>query len=501
MNAYLSSHNQEALFSQGIVVYCCFGEPHLICRPEHIPDDPMLGPAMAEFSAGVVFAEQFLQDLDPWRNNHLIISALYDYLNLTLLNGGSKPIYVQLCDVAQAMTDGRLVVYPLEDIAQHPSVVKRQLQKSDKTRSQQSSAEQPKRSSGADLASPQGKSTPSSSKAAVPASSSAGVIDGPSTNTPLPQVAEVPEQFDAVAARQQRYQQRKTLIADTRSLPGAEPAAQRLDFNNDNIVRAEAAQYVYRVDEYNRGHIDTLPEPPVGLKHLNAENTPELADAVFTDNDSGFGAALFESDITGEKMLTFRGTNNGVTGAADWKTNFMQGSGMETTQYNQAMELARRAEQLYQDDVIMVGHSLGGGLATSGVAVSGNKGYTFNSSGLHPKTSAREQGLPLEEVSKLIVSQAVDGDVLTMAQSLPVKGILTGAAGYLGGPVAGLATAAAIAGLDLIPKASGDMRSLPSLQGGTPIDRHGMDQVVEGIESQKQEDINTLNTIKDNYLG
>ena len=79
-----------------------------------------------------------------------------------------------------------------------------------------------------------------------------------------------------------------------------------------------------------------------------------------------------------------------------------------------------------------------------------NKGYTFNSSGLHPKTSAREQGLPLEEVSKLIVSQAVDGDVLTMAQSLPVKGILTGAAGYLGGPVAGLATTAAIAGLDLI---------------------------------------------------
>lgn len=37
-------------------------------------------------------------------------------------------------------------------------------------------------------------------------------------------------------------------------------------------MRAEAAQYAYKVDEYNRGAIDVLPETPVGLKVISPES-------------------------------------------------------------------------------------------------------------------------------------------------------------------------------------------------------------------------------------
>ncbi len=43
-----------------------------------------------------------------------------------------------------------------------------------------------------------------------------------------------------------------------------------------------------------------------------------------------------------------------------------------------------------------------------------------------------------------------------------------------------------------IPEALGEMKTLPSVNGGNPVTRHGMDQVIDGIEAQKQKDIKTL---------
>ena len=200
-------------------------------------------------------------------------------------------------------------------------------------------------------------------------------------------------------------------------------------------------------------------------------------------------------------MLTYRGTNNSVTGKEDWLTNLGQGSGFETEQYTQAMRLAVLTEDVAGDDFVIVGHSLGGGLASSGVAVTGQKGYTFNSAGLHPNTAGRLEGLSLADTGKLITSQAVNGEVLTMAQSLGVKALLTGAAVAVGGPVAGFVAAAGLAAFSALPTAAGEMRSLPSVNGGNPVTRHGMDQVIDGIEAQKSEDIKTITDYSRTYNG
>lgn len=309
-----------------------------------------------------------------------------------------------------------------------------------------------------------------------------------------------PTPLSAVELRQERYHQRRELIDSTKGVDELEDARNRLAFNNDNILRAEAAQYVYSVDEYNRGALAELPPPPIGLTLIEPESVGLSADD-FTNKKSGFGAALFKSEISGETMLTYRGTNNSVTGKEDWLTNLGQGSGFETEQYTQAMRLAVLTEDVAGDDFVIVGHSLGGGLASSGVAVTGQKGYTFNSAGLHPNTAGRLEGLSLADTGKLITSQAVNGEVLTMAQSLGVKALLTGAAVAAGGPVAGFVAAAGLAAFSTLPKAAGELRPLPSVKGGNPVTRHGMDQVIDGIEAQKSEDIKTITDYSRTYNG
>ena len=295
----------------------------------------------------------------------------------------------------------------------------------------------------------------------------------------------------AVEKRKQRYEERKQLLAETAGDPPDIPPAvhaanERFEFNNDNILRAEAAQYVYDVDVYRRGMKSELPEPPLGLELVKPESIGlEMKD--FMDKETGFGAAVFHSEISGENMLVYRGTNNGFTGKKDWATNGMQGLGFETDQYNQAMDLAASVDEIYDGNVTMVGHSLGGGLASSGVAVTGNSGYTFNSAGLHPNTAKRRRGLNNDQVSKLITSQSVAGEVLTGAQSTTTKSVITGAATYWGGPLGGVVVGGGFAALDWLPQASGTMLPLEG-SGLNPVARHGMDQVKNGIELQKKED-------------
>ncbi|GAB7198405.1 PAAR domain-containing protein [Dickeya oryzae] len=315
--------------------------------------------------------------------------------------------------------------------------------------------------------------------------------------------AELPVLDEAltVLQRKDRYLARARLAQQASAMPGLKDAATRLAFNNDSILRAEAAQYVYPVDEVARKARTVLPKPPVGLVHLTAKEIPELAGARFTDLDSGFGAALFKSDINGETMLTFRGTNNAVTGAKDWMTNLSQGMGRETTQYKQAIDLASQVKDLMPSkSSVIVGHSLGGGLASAAVSAAKLPGYTFNAAGLHANTVAK--GADMATTNSLIKTQAVDGEILTMVQTYgkaAVPGLLSGAGALVGGSVGavigGVAGVAALLSGGL-PKAAGEMMPLPA-SGGSPLARHGMDQVIAGIEKEKKEDIGKItNTLK-----
>ncbi|ULR32508.1 PAAR domain-containing protein [Dickeya fangzhongdai] len=311
--------------------------------------------------------------------------------------------------------------------------------------------------------------------------------------------AELPVLDEAltILQRKDRYLARAKLAQQAATMPDLKDAATRLAFNNDSILRAEAAQYVYPVDEVARKARTVLPKAPVGLVHLTAKEIPELASAKFTDPDSGFGAALFKSDINGETMLTFRGTNNAVTGAKDWMTNLSQGMGKESAQYSQSMDLAKIVKRSISPAPSIVGHSLGGGLASSAVGVTGLNGYTFNAAGLHENTVTRVGGLGVDRIGSLIKTQAVDGEILTMAQTYgkaALPGLLSGAGALVGGGVgAAIGGIAGVATLlsGALPKAAGDMMSLPA-SGGSPLARHGMDQVIAGIESQKKDDIGSI---------
>ncbi|MFQ2277025.1 phospholipase, partial [Aeromonas hydrophila] len=242
------------------------------------------------------------------------------------------------------------------------------------------------------------------------------------------------------AQRKLRYQARKQLSERAAKVPGLADAGKRLGFNNDSILRAEAAQYVYGVDEFNRGARTDLPAAPVGLELIDTKKIPGLEKAVFTSKESGFGAALFKSSINNETMLTYRGTNNPVTGKMDWMTNIAQGLvGAETKQYNQAMDLARQVKRTVaspSSPLVVVGHSLGGGLASAGVGTTGLPGYTFNAAGLHTNTVSRKGGLPLDKIGDLMTTQAVDGEVLTMGQGvgkLAVPTLFAGIGSAIGG--------------------------------------------------------------------
>ncbi|PAU81686.1 phospholipase [Halovibrio salipaludis] len=312
----------------------------------------------------------------------------------------------------------------------------------------------------------------------------------PRTNSPVDRKA----QRDPVQARRDRYNERQELVQATADNPDVSEANERLNFNNDNIIRAEAAEYVYALDEYNRGNSGQRPKPPTGLKALDPEEITGLENATFTSESSGFGAALLKSDINQETMLTFKGTSTGK----DWYANIGQAFGREADQYNQAMKLAAEAKDSALDqNFSLVGHSLGGGLASSGVAVTGQDGYTFNSAGLNSETAARQGGMSNAQAAKRIQTQTVNGELLTIVQKHGSDALgvaLGGASGHmLGGPMGGLVGAAVVGKLipDL-PNALGQQRTLPSIKGGNPYERHGMDQVVAGIESQKEQDIETL---------
>ncbi|VAX03353.1 Phospholipase [hydrothermal vent metagenome] len=297
--------------------------------------------------------------------------------------------------------------------------------------------------------------------------------------------------------RKENYEERKQLAANANDTPEQQAAAARLLDNNDNILRAESAAYVYRVDEFNREHIDALPEAPTGLNLLDPKEIPGLENATFTSKKTGFGAALFESEINGETMLTYRGTNNKVTGWEDWRTNIAQGVGQETAQYDQAMYLAELTNKTLEGNFVTVGHSLGGGLASAATAVTGVKGYTYNAAGLHPETAVRKGGMANDATGKLIQTRAVEGEVLTGTQrhgNKTLSGLGAGGGALAGGLVgAGLGYLLSKA-LPKLPEAAGEMKTLPSVNGGNPVTRHGMDQVIDGIEAQKKEDINTLSS-------
>lgn len=111
-----------------------------------------------------------------------------------------------------------------------------------------------------------------------------------------------------------------------------------------------------------KGASDLAYDADVGETYEFANGTQWRVVDLEDDSDTGFRAiALRSTDPNDDRVIVaFAGSSDG----ADWKNNFEQGFGLPSDQYRQAKEFAAEWKQREGSNVILTGHSLGGGLAS-----------------------------------------------------------------------------------------------------------------------------------------
>jgi pimeloyl-ACP methyl ester carboxylesterase len=123
------------------------------------------------------------------------------------------------------------------------------------------------------------------------------------------------------------------------------------------------------------------------------------------DSSTGLEVGLYPYGEDGQYYAAFRSSDNAWN---NWRNNFGQGLGMRTAQYDQAVILGSQIWKATNGNVIFVGHSLGGGLASAAAYATGMRAITFNAAGLG---SQYRIGTPGE-----IRAHYIRGDILTTFQ-------------------------------------------------------------------------------------
>lgn len=190
------------------------------------------------------------------------------------------------------------------------------------------------------------------------------------------------------------------------------------------------------------------------------------------DAKSGFDAAFYRNE-QGQVVLGFCGTDEGK----DWKHNLGQGLGFDDAQYASAIQLGSQAKQAFGDQVVISGHSLGGGLAAASAMVTDIPAVTYNAAGVNDRTLER-QGLDASAAkeyasSELIRGYHVKNEILTHLQedSIPLKWAMPNAAGHQ------------IELPEPDPLSFGQ-RLVPGMMLMHRMDLHGMDSVMKAQEMQ-----------------
>lgn len=195
---------------------------------------------------------------------------------------------------------------------------------------------------------------------------------------------------------------------------------------------------------------------PPGFTRLSDDpsNLPPRLRGRFHDPASGFDGALYRTP-EGGLVLAYRGTEPNKVN--DWTTDLKQAAGLQSDQYDEAVDLAHRVQASYPGEKIEItGHSLGGGLAQVASSATGYRATTFNAAGINDATFARYNALPSDVKSQ---NYTVQGEALTTGQSwLP------------------------------IPAASGEQITLEGRDANgnvllwNPVGRHGMDSVQQSLD-------------------
>lgn len=179
-------------------------------------------------------------------------------------------------------------------------------------------------------------------------------------------------------------------------------------------------------------------EHPDLLRRAGFDMSNSEIDRYLQPNDSAFRAEIYLPDpnVLGpdaRPVLSYKGSNGPVvfdeggkqvtreSAPEDWMNNGRQGLGLESDYYTRAMTLATAVNQSgIRGNFEIVGHSLGGGMASAGSAITGVPATTFNAAGLHQATAQRyadQNGLTVHNPNQTVLAYQVTGEVLTDVQT------------------------------------------------------------------------------------
>jgi hypothetical protein len=169
--------------------------------------------------------------------------------------------------------------------------------------------------------------------------------------------------------------------------------------NEDSFYYQLQTQQEVRNALASRGVYSFADMPKFGLEPklpkdvcLAGGDTPALSPEV-----PGLKAMIYQDYITGndQYVLAFAGTDDKIWELEfdDWWNNIKQGLGWSAPQYTAAMRIGDAVgDAVGRSQLIVTGHSLGGGLASAAALVADVRADTFNAAGLHEYTLyARDQ--------------------------------------------------------------------------------------------------------------
>lgn len=154
------------------------------------------------------------------------------------------------------------------------------------------------------------------------------------------------------------------------------------------------------------------------------------------DEKTGFKAKLYERN--GKYVFATAGTN--PLSGKDWANNIAQQFGWNSKQYNRSIELAKMYSEKYED-LVFVGHSLGGGQASANSHATGRNAITFNAAALSKKYNLGVEskiaayisdGDILDYINEVLLRQSVEGTIIRRSvsasklpnlQGIPLTGI------------------------------------------------------------------------------
>ncbi|UFS71706.1 hypothetical protein LPW11_05810 [Geomonas sp. RF6] len=198
--------------------------------------------------------------------------------------------------------------------------------------------------------------------------------------------------------------------------------AARLRGDMDEVENMRCAKHVYLANDPNAPE-DLRDNPPPGFKKATPEDLAAmgLQEKMLRPEGSNFRAAVYVKDpaVWGldpkpSAVVAFRGS---TLAQEDWRNNLAQDANQESRYYRNAVLIGNLLAKT-QADVHIVGHSLGGGLASAAQGGSGLTASTYNAAGLHPATVARYSGDPEHMAAEpdKITAVRVYGEVLTKTQ-------------------------------------------------------------------------------------